>query len=1311
MFKNKKLLLILGISLLVVALGVTIALVALNAGNSSADPADMELTTYEIRLSSAAGLPLGDVGIYIYEDSTLTELVTFVKTDENGLAAFDAPAKDTYVAVLDKAPTGFQVEACYPLTGALTEIVLQPGKMSDVDVNTLVYKLGDTVMDFSVTGPDGTVYTLSELFEGKQAVVLNFFYNTCEPCRLEFPHLQAAYLEYSDKIAVLAMNPYDGDDASVAALQKELGVTFPMVKCGPEWAKIMQLSAYPTTVIIDRYGTISLIHVGSITDPKIFKDAFAYFTADAYVPGPVESILDLQIDEPEGTKENPNEVGGQSNFEATVEPGQVVYFDLYKVFNMYLQIKSEYAYVIYKGQTYYPENGVVGLIVSAPDTFSPVSIGIGNSGTEKQTFQVYLSMLAGTFNNPYPMALGQFDVRISAGNEQGVYYTYTAQEEGTLTLKCVSASQGVKYGYYLYNLSTSAMRNLEADSTTDETGATVVSITAKKGQVIQVCVGTLPDSTNSYPAGYFVFEASFAAGQVADNQQEKTLDYTVTVTDDAGAPMANVSLVVDVNGTQTAFTTDANGVATVKLVPGSYTGQVYLPDGYTADVLTFSLTEAAPNAQLTLKKIQKANYTVTVKGPTGAPVQDVFVRIGTTTWQRTDANGQLTQELEVGEYTVTIMVPEGYSGQTGYQFAAGQVTLEIQLGYPQGSRENPYLVTEYPFQVSGLGPGEELYCRFTALEEMTGLVIENENAYLYTEGHTYGPDAGGAVRFAFTQEMGGEVLLILGNNGQESISCAVEGVYSLGSRNNPEVLTQTGDLTVDLAAGDANGYYYCYTPEKNGEFTLMLTQAPGVAYEITLEQGSKLLLSESETPGQLTLPVTAGETVLIHVTALEDPATGEYPACQLQLQTAFRETTQETDPSDPSDPSRPEEPDTREYVHTVTVTDVFGNGQANIGVIFMADGAPVHMATTDDQGVAQMTALSGTYQVELFFSGAEYYYDKAAAVLTPTTRSITVELATSIDESVYEEIYILNGNPAYTLPVGGTHVQLGSGKPNFSAEYGSNCFFVFTPQSAGTWQIVSENPNVTLSFWGATYFINQQYTSADPDRNGAITQSISGDSVGNTTYVIGVYVDGTVSDVILNVARIGDPEFSISDQPWTEWASGSTHTNAWISDCHMVAGPDNSYYNVSTTPTYLDITAPTGTYKLWYDEANGYYRLYENGPVVLVDLNAANRFVSLYQRINGNGQYGGAAVTRYFFDGNGGFVRKENYTDYLHQCFTCVALDDPAEPGYHPLTKDLMYVLQNGFCDWWNPDSPNYMEGFGTANKEYAWMFACCYVQ
>lgn len=1390
-------------------------------------------TTYTVEVKSASGILLKEVGMYIYQDSSLQEMVAFLTTDENGSASFTDVARDTYVAVLEQVPTGYVAEEMYPLTGELTEIVLKTGSLEDADLDNLTYQLGDAMMDFTVTDPEGKEISLSDLFSGKKAVVIKF-YSAGEQCRQEFAYLQEAYPEYSGDIAVLAMNPEDGDDAAAAALQKELGLSFPVVKCGTEWKKIMGITNYPTTVVIDRFGNICLIHTGMIPNAKTFRDVFAWFSAENYEQKLITDINDILVEEPRGTEDNPEEVGGQTSFEVTVAPGQVVYYDLYKAFNRYLQIKSPNAYVIYNGTTYQPKNGVVGLMVSSPDSFTPAKIAIGNSGTKEETFTVYLSALGGTFDNPHAMALGEFDVHVNAGNEQGVYYVYTPTEDGNLTLKCLSATSGINYSYFLFNTVTSAMRNLESDSVTGEDGVPTVSVAAKAGQKLQICVSTLPDGSGGYPAGDFRFLATFTAGEVEDQLKDNKMDFTVTVKDDLGNPLPNVSLLVTVEDAKVGFTTESDGVARIALAPGGYLGEIYVPDGYTAQVTKFELTEDAPNVTLTLTTVKKADYTVKVLSPEGAPVSGVLVKIGDGNWLTTDETGAVSANLDIAAHTVTLMIPTGYSGETTYAFPEGETGLTVTLSYPEGSEQNPYVISAYPYETLRLSKGKEAFFRVTRNTDMLGIAIRNADVYIRCDSVVYGADAEGIVRYPFDEgedsaviaignggttresytveaictpgsefnpfvvdaypyttvelaageslyfrfpamekvlgftirdkdasvtygesvttadESGlltytfleSNVLLRIQNTGAEAKCFTVEAVYpAVGTEENPEVLTALNNVTKKLEADDADGYYYTYTTQQEGNLTLRLLQAISVGYDVELYTGTRYsVMSESGVTRQVKIDMAAGETVTIHIytTAAAD---GTLPGANFRMRLSFTEAvieppateppteptatepaatestateptvtepTATEPPTEPTVTEPPTEPPVDEYCYTVTVTDIFGAGQKNVGVMFLKNGAPVEVVTTDADGVAEhYTEELESYTVELVFSGKEYYYDKTLAVLTPDSRSLTIKLIANIDTEDYYPIYILNDNPAYTLYTGGTRVELGTGKPNFSTEYESNCFFVFTPVEAGTYQI-SISPDVELSLWGTTNFINKQSDSVEDN---VITFSISGSAVKNTTYVIGIKGDTGTVNAVVNVARIGEPEFSIADQPWTEWAKNLPFTEKWKADAGIVAMPGNAYFDLSKSATYINIEAAFGTYNLYYDEANGFYRLYKDGPVILVDLNAKNRFVSIYERVNGNGQYGGSAVTRYFFDDSGKFLRKEAYTDYLQSCFAEVNLDAYSEKGYYPLTKDMMYVLQNGFCQWWDETSPNYLEGFAASNKAYAWMFACCYVE
>ena len=75
----------------------------------------------------------------------------------------------------------------------------------------------------------------------------------------------------------------------------------------------------------------------------------------------------------------------------------------------------------------------------------------------------------------------------------------------------------------------------------------------------------------------------------------------------------------------------------------------------------------------------------------------------------------------------------------------------------------------------------------------------------------------------------------------------------------------------------------------------------------------------------------------------------------------------------------------------------------------------------------------------------------------------------------------------------------------------------------------------------------------------------------------------------------------------------------------------------------------------------------------------------------------------YFYDANGEFLKKEDYTDILRKYFENM----DASAGVYPLTKDLEYIIKNGCHGWWEKDDPDYI--FTDCNPEIGWMFALCY--
>ena len=237
---------------------------------------------YSVIVQNKAGTALGKCSVEVYSDAEKTNQIYKGITNSDGTVSFSAPESDGYVAVVSKQPTGYAVEESYELAGEKTTIVLAPGVMTDADMDTVEYSLGDAMMDFSVTTPDGEKIVLSELLQQKKAVVLNFWYLNCNPCKMEFPHMQQGYEQLGNDIALLALNPYDGTDAEVADFRMNNGYTFTMAKCDSRWGKIMKIQSYPTTVVIDRYGNICLIHNGMITETQTFLNMVNYFISDDY---------------------------------------------------------------------------------------------------------------------------------------------------------------------------------------------------------------------------------------------------------------------------------------------------------------------------------------------------------------------------------------------------------------------------------------------------------------------------------------------------------------------------------------------------------------------------------------------------------------------------------------------------------------------------------------------------------------------------------------------------------------------------------------------------------------------------------------------------------------------------------------------------------------------------------------------------------------------------------------------------------------------------------------------------------------------
>jgi len=116
-------------------------------------------------------------------------------------------------------------------------------------------------VDFTVSNTSGKSIRTQDL-KGK-VVFINFLASWCPPCRAEFPSVQKLYEKYKDNPAIefLTINLDDDANAGKNFLDKNKYTIPFLISTGNIPAEIYN-GSLPTTVILDKQGSIRLHHTG-----------------------------------------------------------------------------------------------------------------------------------------------------------------------------------------------------------------------------------------------------------------------------------------------------------------------------------------------------------------------------------------------------------------------------------------------------------------------------------------------------------------------------------------------------------------------------------------------------------------------------------------------------------------------------------------------------------------------------------------------------------------------------------------------------------------------------------------------------------------------------------------------------------------------------------------------------------------------------------------------------------------------------------------------------------------------------------------
>ncbi|MBR3779376.1 MAG: hypothetical protein IKL13_06640 [Clostridia bacterium] len=601
---------------------------------------------------------------------------------------------------------------------------------------------------------------------------------------------------------------------------------------------------------------------------------------------------------------------------------------------------------------------------------------------------------------------------------------------------------------------------------------------------------------------------------------------------------------------------------------------------------------------------------------------------------------------------------------------AADATFKVTFTYPAGTKNNPIKLEEGDL-VTVLKAGDEdgLIYLFTAPETGTLTIVDKS----VTKGESYDISLFNLNTSASrTLEEDGVV-----KEGLKMVSVEVtkgdkvELTLAVLPNDKNEYPAVTLKTQVAFVKGDASDK----PVEKRLDYTVTVKDqdgkpVSGVKISISCENIAATAATDSKGVAKVNLPEGI-PTGTIEVPKGYIAASNRFTF--KEGTTALTITLEKEQPIAPPDP--PEDPEVTTMDYTVTLQDGNGNPLGGLSVTFYLGDKQVAKQAGNKKGVSTVTLDRGTYTVKV--EGTELRYDEKAAVVSVNKPNITLILAADLDTSNTLKITDPLTDKLIKVPYlseGAAYVTLKAGERNY---------FLFEPTRDGTFRFASSNTYAKIGHFGTDMFVFTENVAENLSGN-AFTLSVRETELGNV-FVIGVDAATNCDTAVVQITRIGDPAWSIEDEPTVEYAGTGAPK--------PVTAPAGL--------TNLDIFASV-EHHLVYNDKDGYYHLdTAGGPVVYVQMD--NTYASIVGMLTEFGN-----MTAYLYNADGSFKSKEQYAPLMQQY---VDKMDKTQKVY-PLTKDLKYMLDNyGNCqNWWNEGEPGYLfeevEGVNPAN---AWMFLYCY--
>ncbi len=132
-------------------------------------------------------------------------------------------------------------------------------------------RIGGDVLpaDVALTRLDGSSVDSGDLIG--VPLVLNFWYDTCAPCRAEMPAFDLVSDELGAGVRVVGVDPLN-DAVEVRAFLDEVGVGYEqLLDTDGALAAALDITSFPATVLVTADGTITSAHLGALDADELTR--------------------------------------------------------------------------------------------------------------------------------------------------------------------------------------------------------------------------------------------------------------------------------------------------------------------------------------------------------------------------------------------------------------------------------------------------------------------------------------------------------------------------------------------------------------------------------------------------------------------------------------------------------------------------------------------------------------------------------------------------------------------------------------------------------------------------------------------------------------------------------------------------------------------------------------------------------------------------------------------------------------------------------------------------------------------------------